>query len=71
MTELTGLPLEQAQSIYKQETGRELCVERTAPPRGLPAEDGVWRVVRYIPASDACGRVTAAFFPRPLSNVEE
>ena len=42
--------------------GEQPEVERAIPPRGLPCERGVWRVVR---AEAARGRITAAFFPAP------
>lgn len=42
--------------------GEQTEVERAMPPRGLPCERGVWRVVR---ADAAHGRITAAFFPAP------
>ncbi|MDO4740169.1 MAG: hypothetical protein Q4A66_05835 [Eubacteriales bacterium] len=63
MTQIVGLELEQAVDRFRRETGREPAVEKTAPPRGLPCERGLWRVVR---ADFSRGCITAAFFPQPV-----
>jgi len=67
MMHLVGLELERAKAIFEKETGAIPEVEKTSPPRGLPCEEGVWRVVR-VDRARSC--VTAAFFPLPREGGE-
>jgi len=62
MMNVIGLELDKALALIKCETGVEPAVEKTSPPRGLPCENGLWRVVR---ADLSRGCITAAFFPLP------
>ena len=62
MIDIIGLEIEKALQIVFEKTGAAPAVERTVPPRGVPCEKGVWRVVR---ADLARGCITAAFFPLP------
>ena len=68
MMNVIGLELEKALELIKKETGAVPEVERTSPPRGLPCENGLWRVVR---ADLARGCITAAFFPLPVDGGNE
>ena len=67
MIGIIGLELEDAIRLYREQIGAEPAVERAVPPRGLPCEKGIWRVVR---ADAVRGCITAAFFPPPREGGE-
>ena len=67
MMKVIGLELDKALALIKNDTGVEPAVEKTSPPRGLPCENGLWRVVR---ADLSRGCITAAFFPLPSAGEE-
>ena len=62
MIEIIGLEIDKALQIAFEKTGAVPAVERAVPPRDVPCETGVWRVVR---ADLVRGCITAAFFPLP------
>ena len=68
MIGIIGLELEEATRIFREQIGAEPAVERAVPPRGVPCEKGVWRVVR---ADAVRGCITAAFFPLPVQSSGE
>lgn len=68
MIDIVGLNLELALEFVRSNFGFEPEVERAVPPKGVPQRAGIWRVVR---SDISCGRITAAFFPLPITDCGE